>query len=165
MKRFFFICALLLSQVLPAGAKAYFQDEAEMVEKAEVIAIVDLEEPQKGGGEDDPFGTVGVGKYAYRLKAAAKTISVLKGKLPEAFEFHGGESFICAQCIPSKGRFLVFLQKDEEKWVGANWQFSLRPIAKGKIEWYSGKEKIDQAPQDEVKVIARVKELIAQSSK
>jgi hypothetical protein len=35
-----------------------------------------------------------------------------------------------------KGRFLAFLTKDGDLWVGANWQLSLRPIQNEQVEWY-----------------------------
>jgi hypothetical protein len=149
------VCCL----ILPAKGDAVFLDEATLVKQAEAIAVVDFEAPQKNpaAGNRAAPGE----RWRYSIMARAKTVSVLKGTFSEQFDFFGGEDFACAKCIPSEGRFLVFLQKDGMKWVGANWQFSLRPIKDGKIAWYDKGERLQFSSQDEAKVIARVKELIA----
>lgn len=64
-------------------------------------------------------------------------VQVLKGKLPETFDLYGSETFICAHCKLSKGRYLAFLTKDDKLWTGTNWQLSLRPIKGEQVEWYA----------------------------
>lgn len=152
------ISAGIYSLALPARGDAVFYDEATLVKQAEAIAVVDLGTPRG----NPPTGARSPGEmWRYTIVAPATTITVIQGTLPENFDFFGGEDFVCARCIPSKGRFLVFLRKDGEKWVGANWQFSLRPIKDGKIDWYEKGEQLKFSSQDEAEVIARVKGLIA----
>jgi hypothetical protein len=160
MKRLLFLCGLLLSWNAPAWAVNELPREKQLVEKADAIAIVEFEEPVSNG--TSPFEA----QEAYSIKATAKTLSILKGKLPDTFEFHGGETIGCGPCIPVKGRAVVFLKKDGDKWVGAfRGPYALRPIVNGRTDWYPLDPSFDLVAQDEVKVIARVKELIAQSSK
>jgi len=143
------IAAILL--LLPALSgcafgRAVFYARSELIKNASVIAIVDLSEPGKAqhAVEDwDPFdkreGATGE-RWAYSQQANARVERILKGSIPKEFILYGGESFICAECRLSKGRFLVFLTKDRDLWVGANWQFSLRPIRDNEVEWYVSEE-------------------------
>ncbi len=141
-------CILSLVLAFPWGASgaAVFFTRSELIRKAEVIAIVTIEEPEvaKSVGESvDPFAdtTSASGKnWMYAQQAKVRVEKTLKGKIPDEVVMYGKESFICAQCTLSKGRFLAFMTKDGDLWVGANWQLSLRPIQGADIEWYVSEE-------------------------
>jgi hypothetical protein len=153
------VSALISSAILPSMGDIVIHDEATMVKEAEVIAVVNFDTPRENPSAGDRADSGEMWRYS--IVAAAKTLSLLKGTLPKSFDFFGGEDSSCGSCVPSKGRFLVFLRKDGKKWVGANWQFSLRPIKDGKINWYERGEKLKFSLQDEAEVMARVKEQIA----
>ena len=142
MKTILAILALGLISSWDVLGKAYFFSRSELIDKAQIIAIVVIEEPEvaKPAKEEsrDPFAKDGAtGKnWTYSKQAKIRVEKIIKGKIPDEAILYGQESFICAQCILSKGRFLAFLSKDENLWVGANWQLSLRPIREGEVEWY-----------------------------
>ncbi|HRQ90129.1 MAG TPA: hypothetical protein PLA50_15120 [Bacteroidia bacterium] len=146
MKPLISILAFSFAFSLNAFGKAYFFTQSELVEKASAIAIVTIEEPEATSPASrslDPFadtGTASDKKWAYSQQAKVHVEKVLKGEIPDTFVMYGKESFICAQCLLSKGRFLAFLGKDGDLLVGANWQLSLRPIRDGEVEWYVSEE-------------------------
>jgi len=125
------------------GAAEFFT-RSQLIERATVIAIVSLEEPEEAkpaGKNTDPFADVAAGeKWIYSRQATMRIEKVLKGEIPEEVIIYGDESFICAQCKLSKGRFLAFLRQDGELWSGVNWHLSLRPIRNKKVEWYVSEE-------------------------
>ena len=154
MKPLLLALLLGLAVVPQAMAKAYFQNETELVTLSTVIAIVEIAEPQPS----EQKGTT----WTYRQSATAKVISRIKGDIPDTFTLYGDETFICAQCQLKAGRFLAFLNRDADLWVGANWQLSLRPIKDEKIEWYVVYEQrpaMTYQPSD--KVLKRIQELLA----
>ena len=140
------IIALMFASSWSAFGKAYFFTRAELIQKATAIAIVEIEEPEPakptGTDQQDPFAEDSATgeNWVYGQQAKVRVQKVLKGDLPKEFTLYGQESFICAQCVLTKGRFLAFLTKDGELWVGANWQLSLRPIRNEQIEWYIANE-------------------------
>jgi hypothetical protein len=142
MKTFTVIVALVFASSWSAFGRAYFFTRTELIQKATAIAIVEIEEPEPakptGNDQQDPFAEDGAtGKnWVYGQQAKVRVQKVLKGDLPKEFTLYGQESFICAQCMLTKGRFLAFLSKDGDLWVGANWQLSLRPIQNEQVEWY-----------------------------
>jgi len=142
MKTIISVIALTLAPSWSASGKAYFFTRSELIQKASVIAIVTLEEPVKAkpaaGDAQDPFAEdSATGKnWVYWKQAEMHVEKVLKGTIPGDVILYGDESFICAQCTLSKGRFLAFLTKDGDLWVGANWQLSLRSIQDNEVEWY-----------------------------
>lgn len=146
MKTIVLTLVVLISSFLPGDAKAYFFTKSELIQKSEVIAIVSIEEPEAAkpaGAAIDPFAEGGgaAGKrWIYSQQAKVRVEKILKGKAPKEFTMYGKESFICAQCVLSKGRFLAFLAKDDTLWVGANWPLSLRPIRGQEVEWYLSEE-------------------------
>ena len=146
MKTLAFTLAISVVSSLSAFGKAYFFTRSELIDKAEVIAIVTIEEPEvaKSVGESiDPFADTSSasGKnWTYAQQAKVRVEKTLKGKIPDEVIMYGKESFICAQCTLSKGRFLAFMIKDGDLWVGANWQLSLRPIQGADVEWYLSEE-------------------------
>lgn len=142
MRVFTAIIAVSLMSSLSTFGKACFFTQTELVENAAVIAVVRLDEPEDaqpvGGKNVDPFaGKEAIGKFwNYSQQAKVHVEKVLKGKVPSDFTMYGQESFVCAQCRLTKGRFLAFLSKDGDLWAGANWQLSLRPIRDKEVEWY-----------------------------
>ena len=136
---------LVLAVTWSASGAAVFFTRPELIRKAEVIAIITLDEPEgaKPVGEfGDPFvtDTAAGKKWNYSQQAKGRVAQVLKGKIPDDFIVYGKEGFICAQCTLSKGRFLAFLSKDGDLWAGTNWHLSLRPIRDTEVEWYISDE-------------------------
>ncbi len=136
MKKIIVIIILLILLPTILFAKAYFAGKREMVEKAEVIAIIEI------------VNTEGVEKkgqhWTYRQKVIGAVEKTLKGNIQDDIIIYGMENFICAQCRFEKGRFLLFLQKDNGFWIGSNWHLGIRQIKDGKIDWF----KHDESPFD-----------------
>lgn len=155
-------CILVLAT--QSHGKAHFFSRSELVQKSLVIAIIDLGEPgpSKSNADADPFVDQAHGTtWSYQKSAKAKVVRIIKGGIPAEFILHGNETFICAQCSLSKGRFLAFLQKDKDLWVGTNWHLSLRPIKDGKIEWFDGEDLMKPMTlQPEAAVLADVRKLL-----
>lgn len=128
MKPFIAVFIVLCSLSTQAFAKAYFQTKQEMIEKAEAIAIIEISAVR----DSDAKGKV----WNYRTRGTAKVEETLKGELLKEFTIHGAETFICASCPVTNGRFIAFLKKDGNLWTGSNWHLSLRPIKDGMVEWY-----------------------------
>jgi hypothetical protein len=165
MKTFTVIIALVLASSWCAFGKANFYSRTELIQKATAIAIVQIEkpEPAKPTGNNqqgDPFaGELAMGKsgMVYRQQAKVRVQKVLKGDLPKEFTLYGQESFICAGCVLTEGRFLAFLTKDGDLWVGANWHLSLRPIQNEQVEWYvTDEQRYPMKFQDFDDVVAEV---------
>lgn len=166
------LAAILGFVLVPAShghAKAYFFKRSELVEKSLVIAIIELGDPgpAKANAGADPFVDQAKGTtWTYQKSSKASMVRKIKGEISADFILHGDETFICAQCRLSKGRFLAFLQKDKDLWVGTNWHLSLRPIKDGRIEWYEGEDLTKPMKfQPEKVVIAEVEKLLRESSK
>lgn len=130
-------------------AKAYYANEAEMIERSEVVAIVNISEVEKAKTESKPFD--------YSEIAHATVEQTIKGTLPQTVKLYGGESFICAQVHYAPGRHLVFLRRNEDLLVGCNWHMSVRPIKDGKVEWFLPQERLKVSWQELEAVLARVK--------
>lgn len=144
------VAATFLNGAVPSAfAKAYYAPEDEMISRVEVIAIVDISSVEKST-------TKGV-HWTYGEIAHATVQQALKGKLPQSVKLHGGESFICAQVHFAPGRYLVFLSRDGELFVGCNWHFSVRPIKEAQVEWYSSDESLQLSWQRLFPVIERIK--------
>ena len=142
------LAASLAGAVPHADAKANYATEDEMIEHAEVIAIVDISRVEKAETKSQPFN--------YREIAHATVQQTLKGKLPREVKLYGGESFICAQVHFTPGRALVFLRHDGEFLVGCNWHLSVRPIKGTEVEWYLPGERIALSWQSLDTVLARI---------
>lgn len=136
-------------------AKAYFASAQEMVQGSVAIAILDI-------SKVEAIETKGE-HWTYRERAQATVARTLKGSLPQNVQLFGNETFICAQVRFQPGRYLVFLRKDGEKLVGANWHLSVRPIKDDEVEWYSGKQRLDLSWQPLSAVVQQISELIKQS--
>ena len=134
MARCFAIFALLLFLAGPTWGKAAFLPPAELVRKADAIVVVDLDEPETVA-DSDPFQNPSQSPGYYRKKAQAKVVERIQGDIPDRFVIYGDEAFICAQCPLSKGRFLAFLSRKGDFWIGTNWHLSLRPIKGDQVQW------------------------------
>ncbi len=136
---FALLAGALLLAAPPIWAKAYYPSAREMIQKAEFIAVVTIEEPiaQDMNGNTWTYGEV----------SSAQLKKSVKGKLPSAFKIHGKENFICAQCRFPKGESLVFLKKDHDLYAGQAWRISCLPVKDGKVEWFSNLNSITSDKQ------------------
>jgi hypothetical protein len=140
----------LFAGALPrAFAKAHYALEDEMIERAEIIAIVDISRVE----EAKTKGT----HWTYSEIAHATVQQTLKGTLPQTVRLYGGEDFICAQVRFAAGRYLVFLRRDGERLAGCNWHLSVRPIKEAQVEWYAPGQRLELSWQRLYPVIQRIK--------
>jgi hypothetical protein len=153
MKRFIrvAISAGLMANAPGVFAKAAYLGAEQMVTGSVAIAVVNI-------SRVDPVETKGA-HWTYGERAEATVERTPKGSLPQQVQLFGNENFICAQVRFQPGRYLVFLKKDGEKLVGANWHLSARLIKDDKIEWYSGKGHLELSWQSLPKVIDQVNAL------
>jgi hypothetical protein len=121
-----------------------------MIERAEVIAIVNITHVEKA----DTKGT----NWNYREIANATIEQTLKGTVPQTVKLYGGEDFICAQVHFTPGRHIVFLRRDGGLLVGCNWYLSVRPIKDVQVEWYVEGKRMDLSWQPLATVIERIKD-------
>jgi hypothetical protein len=144
-----FIAILCAGATPSAFAKAAFAAEEQMIERAEVIAIVNvtLVEKSETKGKQWNYGEI----------AHATVERTLKGKLPQTVKLYGGEDFICAQVHFMPGRHLVFLTRDGDFLVGCNWHLSVRPIKDTQVEWYVPGEVLKLSWQPLGTVLERIK--------
>ena len=83
------LAAVLFAGAVPsAAAKAYYATEAEMISRAEVIAIVDIFRVERAGTKSK--------SERYSEIAHATVQQALKGTAPQTLKLYGGEDFICA---------------------------------------------------------------------
>jgi hypothetical protein len=139
MKYSFTAIALTLfvfGSVSTSFGKAALFGFSKMVEMSEVIAVVDVTD----------IKTVEIkGKqWTYRQRVSAKVIETLKGTPGKEIDIFGLEDFICAQCEFQKGKQLVFLKRDGDLLIGANWHLSIRPIQNDILDWFQ-KESVEFA--------------------
>lgn len=125
-----------------AQAKAYFASLKEMVQRSEAIALADL-------------GPVKINKFkgqtwTYSQEAQATLIELYKGKLPKSFTIRGGEDFRCAHVGLIEGKNLLFLKKEGDYYIGANWMSSCILVKDNKIPWFKTED--ERHPQEENKV-------------
>jgi hypothetical protein len=122
------LCLMLLT--LPALSKAYHATRREMVGRAAVIAIVEIDKVESSSHQ---------GKHwTYSQKAEARLVRALKGKPSSSFVIWGGENFECSQVTLSKGTCLVFLEAEGEGYRGCNWGASCLPVVKERLKWLTG---------------------------
>ena len=118
------------TESIPAGESAAYAGKVEMIQKADVIVVVnitkveDVEKKPESG-------------WTYRQKATAQIEQCLKGGLTGQMEIYGMENFICARCEYKVGRYLLFLRKGSvDFWHGVNWHLGIRPVVEDKVEWF-----------------------------
>lgn len=134
---------LLLSPVL---ASAYHATRSEMIQRAQLIAVVDIEPPVACRVQGKHWN--------YSQQAEARLVQSIKGGAPEKLTLYGGEDFECAQVNLKAGRFLVFLVAQGDGYSGCNWNASCLSIdASNRVAWMSqsGRREIDcKQPLDQV---------------
>ncbi len=128
MKKIVLLIVLICSFPTILFAKAYFAGKNEMIERAECIAIVEISQTEK----IDKMGN----HWTYHQKAKGTVETLLKGNVSGDIEIYGMENFICAQCKFTKGRFLLFMNKDNNFWIGSNWHVGICCIKDGNIDWF-----------------------------
>ncbi len=143
------LTGLLFLASPPILAKAYYPTAREMIQKADFIALVNLEPPVAL----ETKGTT----WTYREVSSAQLSKSIKGNLPAQFKIHGKEDFICAQCHFLKGENLVFLKKDKDFYVGQAWNISCRPVNEGKVTWFSNLD--SRQPDAETKLDDCIKQI------
>lgn len=136
-----------------AFAKAAFAGEEQMIERAEIIAIVNVTSVEKAETKGE--------HWTYSEVADATVETTLKGKLEKTVKLHGGEDFICAQVHFKEGRHIVFLRRDGKLLVGCNWHLGVRPIKDKQAEWYVAGEHMALAWQPLDAVLERIRKFIA----
>ncbi len=139
LKTFLTILVMVPGFTSMAFSKAAYMGKDDMIKQSVAIAVVNIAKVDKVSTKGD--------HWTYRKKGSAHVEQIIKGKLPSEFKILGAEDFICAQCQFEPGRYLVFLKKDKELWVGNNWHLSVRPIVNGNVEWF---EKTETKPLPEV---------------
>jgi len=144
-----FIAILCVGTAPSALAKAAYADEEQMIERAEVIAIVNVTRVEKAE-------TKGA-HWTYSEIANATVEQTLKGTLPQSVKLYGGEDFICAQVHFAVGRYIVFLRRDGDLLVGCNSHLSVRPIKDKQAEWYVAGEHMTLSWQPLDAVLKRIK--------
>ena len=120
-----------------AWARAYFAPLQNMIEDSEIIAVFDVEPPERV----DVQG----GHWQYSQQAKAKMIQLLKGVWHGEIILLGRVNFDSAQNHWKPGRHLLFLQavKGQDAWTSANWHPGIRPMRQNadgawEIEWLDG---------------------------
>lgn len=146
-----------LGVALPGLAKAYYAGKKEMIQKAECIAIVNITGVEQVEKQGKP--------WIYRQKASATIVRCLKGDATGAIVLYGMETFICAQCQFERGRFILFLRKDGELWVGSNWHLGIRPITGEQVKWYKGEENLfEMADAPLADVLKEISAIVAEQA-
>jgi hypothetical protein len=128
----FVISGVLIALLSPVAlSRPYYMSKAELIRKAQVIAILRIshvESVEVTGSEQ-----------VYRQSALATVERVIKGNVPGRVTLYGLQT-LEARVEFALGTYLVFLSRDGDLLVGTNWHLSLRPINKGKVEWYASNE-------------------------
>ena len=134
MKRFQSLLpvGLVLLLSVSAHAIAAYKTKMQMIDTAEVIAVVTI----TGTTKVSVKGRI----WTYRQRALARVENILKGNLPSRVSLFGDEDFPCARSHFAPGRYLVFLRHDTNLWTGNNWALSALKITKGNVEWFANNE-------------------------
>ena len=152
--RVLIICLVILLGSPACFAKAYHAGKEEMIQKAECIVVVNItavEEAEKKGNV-----------WTYGQKATAKVELCLKGDVEDTVEIYGQENFICAQCEYKEGRFILFLRRDGDFWVGSNWSIGIRPVKDDNVEWFKkGGTRLEMVEMPLEEVIRDIKGTVA----
>ena len=144
---------LMVAHPLVATGKAYFAPRDEMVAEADVIAVVEITAVKEV-------------HTCRNREATAMVERVLKGQLGKEVTFLVPNFFPFAITSVSKGRYLVFLKKEDRKrrgynLAGSNWRFSYRPIVDGKVEWYADGKSLTLRTKELGKVLSEIAEILA----
>ncbi len=121
----------------PADAKAYYPSRREMVQRADVIAIVDI------GPVNDKAEVQGK-HWSFSEKATGTVERLItaqpgheQGLAPgKELTLVAGENFTCARNQLASGRALVFLTQDGQIYSGAAWNLSFLLVDKdNQLSW------------------------------
>jgi len=140
-----------------AVAKAYFAPRDVMIEKAEVIAVVDFTEVKTVPGSERV--TIGI-----KQEVTATVQQVLKGEARSPLSIQIPTFVPCAVVSVSKGPHLVFLTRRLGKLAGSNWHYSYRPIKDGRVLWYTGETQLTLKEQELPAVLRQIKEQLAKGA-
>lgn len=147
---------LVLLLTSTVHARASYKDKVQMIETAEVIAIVEITRVER---------VLIKGKHwTYQQKASAKVEKVLNGKLAGNVALYGDENFICARCHFETGRYLVFLVRDGELLTGNNWHLSALKItgdSEEKVEWFDDEKRIEKKEMLLSDVVSEIADVLA----
>ena len=134
--------ALLLAGALfwSAGAEASVShlSKRELIQRAELIAIVDIDQVEKLESE----------RRTGSLRAIATVRSVMKGPQMATVVFSAYSFYPCGVVNLEEGRYLVFLGRSEdsaERWAGVSWSESYRRI-RGDLVWWEDDGRHFEAP-------------------
>lgn len=124
---FFIFCILFVSSTAFAKLGPPMSKD-KVIAAAEFIAIIQITyvEPTKAEG----------GIFTYSQVASAIVERRIKGELPASIKIYGGEDFPCAQVKFVPGRYLVFLNTDNQLLRATEWQRSIHLIERDVVEWY-----------------------------
>lgn len=142
-----------------AFAKAYYAGKAEMIQKADVIVVVNISKVEKVEVKPESGWT-------YRQKATGQIEQSIKGGLSGQIEILGQEDFICAQCDFKPVRCLLFLKKGGKDFLhGANWHLGIRPIKDDKVDWFKDdKSLFEMTPQPLSDVIKEIESVLKEKA-
>jgi len=142
MKRASTGLVVVLSLLMPkmAYGKAAYFGKGQLVEFAEIIAIVDV----SSVSETETTGKC----WTYRQAASASTVKVLKGKLPDTFIIHAEKDFICARATyEANTRYMVFLQREARLYATVNHHLGQFKIIDDKLNWFSSEQNLSRNEQ------------------
>lgn len=143
---------------LPAAAKAYHPTIKEVIQTAEVIALVNVENCASKVTTSSPFD--------YREESAATVKTLLKGIAPKKITILGAEVFKCANCHFPAGESLVFLRKSGNAYVGVGWNNASLPIVNGKVAWFQNLDERRSDIQSDLKtVMSQIKSVMGNSQR
>jgi hypothetical protein len=142
--------------VIAAGntvlAKARFMPKGELIETAEIIAVVAVTKTNEASVKGE--------HWTYRQAADALTVQTLKGELPMHFVIHAKKDFICAcATYESNARYLVFLRREGKLFTTVNHQLGQFKVTEKKVKWYVDDRSLglsDQSLNDVMKNIEAV---------
>lgn len=142
---------------LPALAKAYHPTMKEIIQTAEVIAVVKVDSCDSKLTKSSSFD--------YREESTATIKTLLKGTAPKKISILGAEVFKCANCHFPAGESLVFLRKSGDSYVGVGWHNANLPITNGKVAWFQNLDERRSDIQTDLKsAIDQIKTVMTNSS-
>ena len=137
----------------PVSAKARFLGMTELVETADVIAVVEVTETR----EVEQVGE----HWTYRQEADVTRVKMIKGRLPAFFRIHAQKDFICARASYEPGRYLVFLRAEKDLYTPVNHHLGALQIDEDQVSWYADREKVwDRTSQPLDHVVEEISTLL-----
>ena len=129
MKRVLFLLTVLLCEARALGEGGYYPPDW-MIAQSDFIAVISVRSVEELEKTEKP-------RWYFGQLARATVERTVKGELPKEIEIYAGENFVCQQTYFQPGRFLVFLNRDQNgKLHASNYQMSARPIKSSTVEWY-----------------------------